>query len=316
MTMTTDNFKEFLRSEQQTLLFQEDTRTTSLIKLLIDPKRTRFFSIYLNTFLQNGESLAFRQNESIGDIIGIYDSVTDTFFSQAEYLIEWHLKSVDTNVFQTLHKVIQQLEKELAEQTITEINQHYKYYYTLEMDYLKNLSDWKITSLKNDVRKKLLDGQTTFLLDHSFVQYECSDSEILDLLTNKQDTQARLVKEYLEKNDRKLSEHLQELQFQQQYAKELATNKSFQKEKEIIQAVQNKGMKTITVTYRIAETELTFKLNNVIGSNNEYLFSSQIINKSDRELYDRLTRETIDLQKIKKICYGRKVLYEEEIISA
>ncbi|HGS8639335.1 TPA: hypothetical protein ACMT91_002708 [Enterococcus faecalis] len=185
MTMTTDNFKEFLRSEQQTLIFQEDTRTTSLIKLLIDPKRTRFFSIYLNTFLQDGESLAFRQNESIGDIIGIYDSVTDTFFSQAEYLIEWHLKSVDTNVFQTLHKVIQQLEKELAEQTITEINQHYKYYYTLEMDYLKNLSDWKITSLKNDVRKKLLDGQTTFLLDHSFVQYECSDSEILDLLTNK-----------------------------------------------------------------------------------------------------------------------------------
>lgn len=122
MTMTTDNFKEFLRSEQQTLIFQEDTRTTSLIKLLIDPKRTRFFSIYLNTFLQDGESLAFRQNESIGDIIGIYDSVTDTFFSQAEYLLEWHLKSVDTNVFQTLHKVIQQLEKELAEQTITEIN--------------------------------------------------------------------------------------------------------------------------------------------------------------------------------------------------
>ena len=28
MTMTTDNFKEFLRSEQQTLIFQEDTRTS------------------------------------------------------------------------------------------------------------------------------------------------------------------------------------------------------------------------------------------------------------------------------------------------
>ena len=138
---------------------------------------------------------------------------------------------------------------------------------------------------------------------------ESSENEVQSKMYDK-------VKEYLEKNDRKLSEHLQELQFQQQYAKELATNKSFQKEKEIIQAVQNKGMKTITVTYRIAETELTFKLNNVIGSNNEYLFSSQIINKSDRELYDRLTRETIDLQKIKKICYGRKVLYEEEIISA
>lgn len=311
MTMTTDNFKEFLRSEQQTLIFQEDTRTTSLIKLLIDPKRTRFFSIYLNTFLQNGESLAFRQNESIGDIIGIYDSVTDTFFSQAEYLIEWHLKSVDTNIFQTLHKVIQQLEKELAEQTITEINQHYKYYYTLEMDYLKNLSDWKITSLKNDVRKKLLDGQTTFLLDHSFVQYECSDSEILDLLTEKQATQSRLVKKYLKKNARVLSEHLQKLQFQQQYAKELAENKQFQKEKEIIQAVQNKGMKTITVTYQISDKELTFKMRNIIDSSRDYFSSYDITNKKERDAYDTLTREAIDLQKIKQISYGRKVLYAE-----
>lgn len=52
-------------------------------------------------------------------------------------------------------------------------------------------------------------------MDHSFVQYECADSEILDLLTEKQATQSRLVKKYLEKNARMLSEHLQKLQFQQ-----------------------------------------------------------------------------------------------------
>lgn len=311
MTFTTEDFQQFLRSNQQTLIIQEESRTKSLIKIMIDPKSTRFFSVYLNPFLQEGESLSFRKNDSIGEGIGLYDRMTDTFFSQVDYLIEWHLAGVDTSVFQKLHEVIQQLEKELAEQTLAEINQHYKYYYTLERNYLANLSGWKITSLKNDVRKKLLDGKNTFLLDYSFVQYECSDSEILDLLTETQATQSRLVKEYLEKNDRKLSEHLQELQFQQQYAKELVDNKQFQKEKEIVQAVKNKGMKTITVTYQISDKELTFKMRNVIDSSRDYFSSYDITNKKEREAYDELTPKAIDLQKIKQIRYGRKVLYAE-----
>ncbi|MCC4085352.1 hypothetical protein, partial [Enterococcus faecalis] len=311
MTFTTEDFQQFLRSNQQTLIFQEESRTKSLIKIMIDPKSTRFFSVFLNPFLQDGESLSFRLNESIGDVIGIYDSVTDTFFSQAEYLIEWHLKGVDITGFKDLHEVIQQLERELAEQTLAEINQHYQYYYTLETDYLSNLSDWVITRLKKDTRKKILDEKTTFLLNHSFVQYECSDSEILELLTDKQGTRARLVKEYLLKNDKKVSQTLQELQFQQQYAKELAENKHFQKEKEIIQAVQNKGMKTITVTYQISDKELTFKMRNVIDSSRDYFSSYDITNKKERDAYDTLTREAIDLQKIKQISYGRNVLYAE-----
>ena len=311
MTLTTEVFQDFLCSSQQTLIFQEDSRTKSLIKIMIDPKNRRFFSVYLNHFLQKGEALSFRQNDSLGDGIGLYDSVTDMFFLQAEYLFEWHLKGVDTSVFQKLHEVIQQLEKELAEQTLAEINQHYNYYYTLEGKYLADLSDWKITTLKNEVRKKLLDGQTTFIIDHSFVQYECTDSEILDLLTEKQATQSRLVKKYLEKNARMLSEHLQKLQFQQQYAKELAENKQFQKEKEIIQAVQKKGMKTITVTYQISDKELTFKMRNIIDSSRDYFSSYDITNKKERDAYDTLTREAIDLQKIKQISYGRKVLYAE-----
>lgn len=104
MTFTTEDFQQFLRSNQQMLIVQEESRTKSLIKIMINQKSTRFFSIYLNTFLQDGESLSFRKNESIGEVIGIYDSVTDTFFSQAEYLIEWHLKSVDTTAFQKLNK--------------------------------------------------------------------------------------------------------------------------------------------------------------------------------------------------------------------
>lgn len=90
MTLTTEVFHDFLCSSQQTFIFQEEKQTKSLVKIMIDPKSTRFFSVFLNPFLQDGESLSFRQNESIGDVIGIYDSVTDTFFSQAEYLIEWH----------------------------------------------------------------------------------------------------------------------------------------------------------------------------------------------------------------------------------
>ncbi|MFG5485115.1 hypothetical protein ACFJYU_12310 [Enterococcus faecalis] len=133
----------------------------------------------------------------------------------------------------------------------------------------------------------------------------------MDLLTETQATQSRLVKEYLEKNDRKLSEHLQELQFQQQYAKELAVNKQFQKEKEIVQAVKNKGMKTITVTYQISDKELTFNMRNVIDSNRDYFSSYDITNKKEREAYDELTPKSIDLQKIKQIRYGRKVLYAE-----
>lgn len=133
----------------------------------------------------------------------------------------------------------------------------------------------------------------------------------MDLLTETQATQSRLVKEYLEKNDRKLSEHLQELQFQQQYAKELADNKQFQKEKEIVQAVKNKGMKTITVTYQISDKELTFNMRNVIDSNRDYFSSYDITNKKEREAYDELTPKSIDLQKIKQIRYGRKVLYAE-----
>lgn len=159
MTLTTEVFQDFLCSSQQTLIFQEDSRTKSLIKIMIDPKNRRFFSVYLNHFLQKGESLSFRKNDSLGDGIGLYDSVTDMFFLQAEYLFEWHLKGVDTSVFQKLHEVIQQLEKELAEQTLAEINQHYNYYYTLEGKYLADLSDWKITTLKNEVRKNYSMGK-------------------------------------------------------------------------------------------------------------------------------------------------------------
>ncbi|MCO8259826.1 hypothetical protein [Enterococcus faecalis] len=70
-------------------------------------------------------------------------------------------------------------------------------------------------------------------------------------------------------------------------------------------------MKTITVTYQISDKELTFKMRNIIDSSRDYFSSYDITNKKERDAYDTLTREAIDLLKIKQISYGRKVLYAE-----
>lgn len=79
----------------------------------------------------------------------------------------------------------------------------------------------------------------------------------------------------------------------------------------------NKDMKTINIKVRKDEKELEFKITNSLSTKRDYISTYHIVRTTDRSKYESLFGRFADihLDDIIEIHYGRKTLYQRELIT-
>lgn len=306
---TQEQFQQFLESPCLSYSFKTDPCTPIFTKVSIGYTNDRFLKVYLDKY-QRSPYLSI-QNEDIGNVLGLYDTQTNIFYFSNGYdhdqLIRYDsgfsnypkLSVFKAEAKTTFDMVIN---KKIRDQ-LDSIKNHIP-------DYIGTLEEYQIDRLRSDIQEDII---YTGSKDHEFsleLDYNIGSSELIELLVDKESEIDRATDQHLTEKMNYLSRQLQKIDYYEWYAKTLESDTTFQKRKNIIQALNLNDMKTVNITYLLHEQELELKVEPNVWDMKE-ISSYNIKTVAQRQAFKELTRDDIILDNVVRLTYKRKVIYED-----
>ena len=247
--------------------------------------------------------------------IGIYNKENNKLYDIDFFIFHYDLKfySINKEILtkDDLYKII---EKEVNEEIRNFVNSNIG----IILDIYKSPSDIELQ--EKDVLYYFINGISSKSLEDSYTQY-CTDEpkKIISYLTDKDTFLKEEAKDYIFSHVDSIVRGIYIDAKKRKLLKEIENNKEhpYHKMKEIIDILKDNNFITVNVTINKNGIEQTFKYNaNKLKENYilTYLSCSGFEKKNERDLFEKNYGrwENFNYEDIKKITYGKKVIYEDE----
>ena len=303
------NFYDFLKSDKRIETFESDNDGKIIVsKVKCNDKIEILYA------LEDCSEKLFDLNSSF-KYIGIYNKENNKLYDINFFIFRYYLNMdfFDEEIItkRNLFKII----KEEVNEKITNIVNSNK---EKILDFYKSVPD--IVIEEDDVLCYFIKGITSESIEDSYNKYYTDDPEkIISYLTDKNTFLEKEAKDYILNHVDSIVSDIYKNKKKREILKEIEDNKEhpYYKIKEIVNILRDKNFVTVNLTINKNGIEQTFKYNADILKkyyNSTFLPGYGIEKKSERDLFEEIYGKWVDFdyKDIKKITYGKKVIYEDE----
>lgn len=178
-----------------------------------------------------------------------------------------------------------------------------------------------IKNIKNTVKKNarllyLTDGNVDKSEYATMYEFESTrgNYEVIRYIANKELVISEFANTYIEKNSESIARSILLTKETQKELDRIKESEEFTETKKMLDSVYIRGMSTVNITTLRNGIESSFKILNKFTSQFNYISSYNIVNKEDRNSYEKMFKDTsIRYDDIVKITHGRKTLYKREV---
>lgn len=296
--MTNEQFNQFLERTEQTKYFESER--VALIKIDSGYSEQRFDFIYLQTFAN--KILNFDRDRM--EILGVYDKVDQKYY----YIDQYYMRSLELEEYVSFYGITDLINQRFIQEVYRLIEENRSNFLD-NQQYIEKLTDWEKERLQEEAKKEVLLQEEPAIYIKELDLRENSEL-FLKIIDQKETLLSSLAINFFEEKKAYFMEEVQKEEYSYQYKQSLVFDKKFQKKREIFERIYNKGMKTLTVTYKQGNQVLIMKISNHLCLYQDYISTLYILEKDTREEFEKNFGYEILFENIISITYGRKCLYK------